>query len=129
MPPIDRAFPAPRPQRLFQPVEPPSVSFPLQHIEIDWDRLIAKRDHVLDTVEAMPAYLLKPEVLLLLEAEPDPAFRLLLDLMWSTGARVSEVLALTRDRVKESPYDVTVILNTLKQRPGRPSKRAAIFWL
>ena len=36
---------------------------------IDWDRLIAKRPTVLATIDDMPAYLLKPEVLALLDEE------------------------------------------------------------
>jgi len=79
------AFPAPRPKRLFYPNEPRLDTFPIQHVQIDWKRLIAKREMVLDTVEAMPAYLLKPEILGLLDAEKHPTYRLILDLMWTTG--------------------------------------------
>ncbi|WP_419619374.1 hypothetical protein, partial [Thiolapillus sp.] len=62
---------------------------------IDWDRLIAKRPTVLATIDDMPAYLLKPEV-----------------------------LALTPSSFVDDGYDFGVILKTLKQRPGRPSKKA-----
>jgi site-specific recombinase XerD len=120
----DRAFPAPRARGLFHPQEPPLVSFPLQVVEIDWERLIAKRPTVLQTIDEMPAYLLKPEVLALLEAEKHPTYRLILDLMWTTGARISEVLALTPASFVDDGYDFGVILKTLKQRPGRPSKKA-----
>ncbi len=82
----DPAFPAPRP-RLFYPDAPPADPFPLRVIDIDWDRLIAKRPAVLATVDALPSYLLKPEVLALLDAEKHPTYRLILDLMWTTGAR------------------------------------------
>ena len=44
--------------------------------------------------------------------------------MWTTGARISEVLALTPSSFVDDGYDFGVILKTLKQRPGRPSKKA-----
>ncbi len=120
----DHRFPLPRPNRLFQPVEPPLVSFPIQSVRIDWDRLIAKRPTVLQTIDAMPVYLLKPEILDLLDAEKHPTYRLILDLMWTTGARISEVLALKPDSFMDDGYDFGVILKTLKQRAGRPTKAA-----
>lgn len=125
--PSDEPLPprvAPRRQRLFRAVEPPAVSFPIQSVQIDWERLEAKRPVLLDTLDTMPAYLLKPEVLRLLAAEKHPRDRLILDLMWTTGARVSEVLALTPSSFKDDGFDYGVVLKTLKQRPGRPSKRA-----
>ncbi|WP_028877566.1 tyrosine-type recombinase/integrase [Teredinibacter turnerae] len=118
----DPGFTAPRPKGLFHHAEPPLSSFPIQSVRIDWDRLIAKRQTVLDTIDAMPAYLLKPEVVALLDAEKHPTYRLIIDLMWTTGARVSEVLALSPNSFIDDGYDFGVILKTLKQRPGRPSK-------
>lgn len=118
-----RSTAASRRQRLFSTVEPPAVSFPIQSVHIDWERLEAKRPVLLETVDAMPAYLLKPEVLRLLAAEKHPRDRLILDLMWTTGARVSEVLALTPSSFVDDGFDYGVVLKTLKQRPGRPSKR------
>ena len=44
--------------------------------------------------------------------------------MWTTGARISEVLALTPASFVDDGYDFGVILKTLKQRRGRPSKKA-----
>ncbi len=120
----DSAFARPRRQSLFNPLAEPSVAFPIQSVEIDWDRLRAKRPLVLETIEAIPTYLLKPEILALLDAEKHPTYRLILDLMWTTGARISEVLALTPARFIDDGYDLGVILKTLKQRPGRPSKAA-----
>ncbi len=116
-----QGFPRPRAGRLFRPVDPPINDFPIQSVRIDWERLIAKRQTVLDTIDAMPAYLVKPEILALLDAEKHPTFRLILDLMWTTGARVSEVLALTPNSFTDDGYDFGVILKTLKQHPGRPS--------
>lgn len=100
------------------------MAYPIQSVTIDWDRLRAKRPLVMDTIEAMPGYLIKPEILLLLDAEKHPTYRLMLDLMWSTGARVSELLALTPTSFVDDGYDYGVVLKTLKQGPGRPSKRS-----
>ncbi len=118
----DGQFLTPSRNKLFHPVEEPLVAFPIQSVKIDWDRLIAKRPTVLDTIDQMPSYLLKPEVLALLDAEKHPMYRLILDLMWTTGGRVSEILALTPASFIDDGYDFGVILKTLKQRPGRPSK-------
>jgi site-specific recombinase XerD len=100
--------------------------FPIGEIQIDWPRLIAKRPLVLQTVDTMPVYLLKPEILGLLDAEKDPTRRLMLDLLWCTGARVSELLALTRESFIYDGYDYVVLLKTLKAYPGRPTKAAQI---
>jgi site-specific recombinase XerD len=124
--PFPRASTAAPAARLFARAERPLVSYPIQAVVIDWDRLVAKRPLVLDTVQAMPSYLLKPEVLTPLDAEKDPTYRLILDLMWTTGARVSEVLALTPASFVDNGYDFGVVLKTLKQRPGRPSKAALL---
>ncbi|MFL0799457.1 MAG: site-specific integrase [Agarilytica sp.] len=119
---IDTGFTKPKPTRLFPHVEPSPVRFPIQQVHIDWERLFAKRPVLLETVDEIPAYLLKPEVLVLLDAEKHPKFRLILDLMWSTGARISEVLALTPSSFVDDGFDYGVILKTLKQRAGRTSK-------
>lgn len=98
--------------------------FPIGEIQIDWDRLSRKREMVLKIVDSMPVYLLKPEILGLLDAEKDPTRRLMLDLLWCTGARVSELLALTRESFLHDGYDYGVFLKTLKAHPGRPTKAA-----
>jgi len=116
--------PGPYAGALFQEAEPLADHYPIQKVMIDWKRLIAKRPIVIQTIDAMPAYLLKPEVLGLLDKEKDPTYRLILDLMWSTGARISEVLALKKDSFQEHFGEYGVYLKTLKQRPGRPSKKA-----
>jgi len=120
----DNRFPRAPANRLFYPVEEPVSHFPIQSVQIDWDRLLAKRSTVLETIDAMPSYLLKPEILNLLDAEKHPTYRLILDLMWTTGARISEVLALKPTSFTDDGYDFGVVLKTLKQRPGRPTKKA-----
>ena len=113
------------PGGLFQSPKPAVHNFPIAHIDIDWQRLMAKRPVVLDTVDEMPAYLLKPEVIRLLELTTDPVDRLIIDLIWSTGARISEVLALTKESFTHDGYDFQVKLSTLKGR-GRPKKTAVM---
>ncbi|MCW9012296.1 MAG: tyrosine-type recombinase/integrase [Gammaproteobacteria bacterium] len=120
----DRQFPRRQTNRLFYPDNEPLSGFPVRSVQIDWGRLEAKRRSLLGTRYDMPAYLIKPEVLRLLDAEKHPTYRLILDLMWSTGARVSEVLALKPTSFRDDGYDFLVKLKTLKQRPGRPTKRA-----
>ena len=121
---IDHGLSASPNNRLFYSVDEPLSSFPIQSVKIDWDRLKAKRATVLETIDEMPTYLIKPEVLDLLDAEKHPMYRLILDLMWTTGARVSEVLALKPSSFIDDGYDFGVILKTLKQRPGRPTNKA-----
>ena len=59
---------SPRPPR-------PRPPIPSRRSTSTWDRLVAKRPLVLETLEAMSAYLLKPEVLALLAAERHPVYR------------------------------------------------------
>ncbi|TDN48051.1 tyrosine-type recombinase/integrase [Scandinavium goeteborgense] len=77
-----------------------------------------------------PKYLLAPEVAVLLDAVTDLRKRMLFDLVWNTGARINEALAVTpRDIVLDAvrPF---VVLHTLKQRmnprPGRPRKNEPV---
>lgn len=95
---------------------------PVQHIEIDYDRLISDRPNVLQSVEDMPPYLLKPEVHWLLDAEKHPTYRLIINLMWATGARVSEILALKPTSFVDDGHKFGVVLTAYKPGPGRPSK-------
>lgn len=70
----------------------------------------------------MKGYLLKPEVLALLESETDPRHRIILDLIWSTGGRISEVLALTKADFVQELGKTGLWLQTLHSKPGRRSK-------
>lgn len=106
--------------RLFYPDEEPITSYPIQSVKINWKRLKAMRSIVLETIHEMPAYLIKPEILNLLDAEKDPTYRLIMDLMWTTGARISEILALRPTSFRDNDCGFYVMLKTLKQRPGRP---------
>lgn len=118
------SFLNPTHHEVFPHRHPDKEAFPIGDIQIDWAHLIAKRPLVLETVEEMPVYLLKPEVMALLEAEKDPIRRLMLDILWCTGARVSELLALTPESFVYDGYDYGILLKTLKSGPGRPTKSA-----
>jgi integrase len=99
----------------------PVPDIPIQSVKIDWDRQIQRRPRVLATGE-MNGYLLKPEVLELLESEEDLQHRMVLDIMWLTGARISEVLALSRASFVQEPGHSGVWLQPIRSGPGRPSK-------
>jgi integrase len=58
----------------------------------------------------LPKYLLKPEILRRLDSETHPMHRLILDLMWPTGARVSEILAITPASFVDDGHDFGVWL-------------------
>jgi site-specific recombinase XerD len=122
--PLRNVFSPHAPEKLFQERLVVTNEFPIKSIQIDWDRLIAKRPQVLEQINEMPAYLLKPELVKLLNYEHNPQQRLILDLMWTAGGRVSEILALTPASFSNDGYEVSVRLKTLKQGVGRPSKRA-----
>ena len=98
---------------------------PAQRWDIDWPAVIARRRLVLDH-EAVPPYLVLPEVERLLTAARHDVDRLLIDTLWHTGARVSELLALTPRHFITPPGvsgEALVSLATLKRR-GRPRKTA-----
>lgn len=116
------AFPRPHADRLFNAPERQANPFPIQVIKIDWEGLIANRSVLLASLNHMPTYLLYPEVQTLLKQEAHPTNRLIMDLMWTTGACISEVLALTPGSFIDDGVGVGVILKTLKQGAGRPTK-------
>ncbi|KML64994.1 resolvase [Pectobacterium carotovorum subsp. carotovorum ICMP 5702] len=76
-----------------------------------------------------PKYLLEPEVTLLLSQVANLRQRMLFDLIWNTGARLNEALALTPDDIHLDARRPYIKLTTLKQqrtrKPGRPEKGRA----
>ena len=94
--------------------------------EIDWSILTARRRRLLETDADMPPYLVLPEIEALLDAALDWRDRMMLDTVWHTGARVSELLALRAGsfHLDEPGGAAFVTLATLKQR-GRGRPRAA----
>jgi len=99
----------------------PVFAFPIKIARINWAYLLFLRPLVLHRYPKMPPYLFKPEVVQLLAAETDPMIRLILDLLWTTGAKISEVLALTPRRVITRHGQFGVILSSHLPRPGRPT--------
>lgn len=72
-----------------------------------------------------PAYLLAYEVAAVQHYLPDLNQRFLIDTLWHTGGRISEVLSLTPDDFMLVPPRCLVALRTAKQRQrgrGRPRK-------
>ncbi|MBV35836.1 MAG: integrase [Rickettsiales bacterium] len=95
-------------------------------IEIPWRELIQQRGLALTTIDDMPMYLLKPEIKAIIQEESKTEYRLALELLWNTGARISELLALTPASFTTlGGRKLHVILTTLKQR-GRPKKQSLL---
>lgn len=63
-----------------------------------------------------PKYLLAPEITELLQYLPDLHQRTLVDTLWNTGARIHEVLSLTKGDFYLDEQTPFVVLKTLKQR-------------
>ncbi|ECC3269499.1 phage integrase family protein [Salmonella enterica subsp. enterica] len=94
--------------------------------DIDWTRVFAMRQLATSTSDA-PAYLLAPEVALLLSYIHDLRERCFFETLWNTGARPNEALALTPQDFAFDAAMPFVTLKTLKQRSrgrGRPEKDA-----
>lgn len=78
----------------------------------------ARHDH-------LPYYLLPPEIAVLLDCCADLNRRTLFELLWNTGARINEALAVRPEDVEYDAMPPFVTLRTLKQRinpkKGRPT--------
>jgi site-specific recombinase XerD len=89
---------------------------------------IAQEQHRPRQDKRLPAVLAKSEIKLLLNCEKNPKHRLLLMLAYSSGLRVSEVIALRRDHVDLNRK--TILIHSGKGRKDRYtmlSDRAAAF--
>ncbi len=64
-------------------------------VAIDYSAALALRQMAV-VQDELPKYLLAPEVSALLHYVPDLHRKMLLATLWNTGARINEVLALTR---------------------------------
>jgi integrase len=89
---------------------------------IDWDYLVARKPAVLKH-STLPPYLLLPEIRQLLAVVKHSNHHLLLSTLWHTGARVSELTALTPASFDLDPRGSFVSVSSLKQR-GRPKRGA-----
>lgn len=93
----------------------------------DFSQAVAMRRMALNLSD-QPAYLLAPEIILLLDNIADLRQRMLFDFLWNTGARINEALAVTPKDIVLDAVKPFVVLRTLKQRNqtagrrGRPGK-------
>lgn len=93
----------------------------------DFAQAVAMRRMALNLSD-QPAYLLAPEITLLLDNIADLRRRMLFDFLWNTGARINEALAVTPKDIVLDAVKPFVVLRTLKQRNqtagrrGRPGK-------
>ncbi|NOI26554.1 site-specific integrase [Vibrio mediterranei] len=107
-----------------QLVSTQDITRPLQP-QVDWAYHLAFRRSVLAQCPELdlPKYLLAPEVRALTQLPINDHHRMLLKLLFNTGARINEALALTPNDVLEVEGRVLVKLKTLKhQRKGRSGK-------
>lgn len=96
-----------------------------RHWDIDWVSVAKRRKRVLNTIEDMPKYLVLPEIQMLMAAALNDQDHFMIDTLWHTGARVSELLALTPASftLGDGPNECYVLLESLKKRTrGRPRK-------
>lgn len=113
-----------------------NVVKPLQRLSselnsvIDWHYHIAFRKEVYASHPeiTLPRYLLAPEIRALAQLPINAHHRMLLLLLFNTGARINELLDLTPDRVKTfvngDTVFTTVTLRTLKQQRRKGSGNA-----
>ncbi|MCD4578289.1 site-specific integrase, partial [Klebsiella pneumoniae] len=92
-------------------------------VAIDYSAALALRQMAV-VQDELPKYLLAPEVSALLHYVPDLHRKMLLATLWNTGARINEVLALTRGDFSLAPPYPFVQLATLKQRTEKAARTA-----
>ena len=91
-----------------------------QDSKIDWPCFLKRRAPLLKVNDDLPNYLLLPEVHLLLDSILDQKKHFLFNVLWHTGARISEALALTYDQFALDEEIPMIYLASAKKR-GRPS--------
>jgi len=89
---------------------------------IDWAYFKKRRRGTLEQAKDLPDYLLLPEIEKLLSVTKNDTHHFLINTLFHTGARISEVLLLTRECFHFGEHNAEVFIPTLKQRKGRPSK-------
>lgn len=97
----------------------------LQLPTVDWHYFLEKREAALEQCTDLPAYLLLPEVELMLSETHDQVPHFLINTLMHTGARISEALKLTEEDFKLDGKYPEISIPTLKTRRGRPSKKAS----
>lgn len=96
----------------------PALQLP---VAIDYPAALALRQMASQHGE-YPQYLLAPEVSALLHYVPDLHRKMLFTILWNTGARINEALALTRGDFSLAPPYPYVQLATLKHRGERAAR-------
>ncbi|MFA3763126.1 tyrosine-type recombinase/integrase [Yersinia sp. 2466 StPb PI] len=107
------------------PHEPENFSRSAIGNYFDWQGAAELRNMALRANLGTPAYLLAPEVAVLLGYFVDLHQRLLMETLWNTGARINEALSITPADIELEGGRPFIVLRTLKQRrrkPGRPTK-------
>ncbi|CND13390.1 putative resolvase/recombinase [Yersinia intermedia] len=107
------------------PHEPENFSRSAIGSYFDWQGAAELRNMALRANLGTPAYLLAPEVAVLLGYFADLHQRLLMETLWNTGARINEALPITPADIELGGGRPFIVLRTLKQRrrkPGRPTK-------
>ncbi len=93
-------------------------------VVIDWEYWIARRPKVLAMAPDLPKYLVLPEVHQVLHLALDQELHFLINLLWQSGARISEALNVRPEDLElDTPRNSSVLLTTSKRKPGRPSKK------
>lgn len=95
---------------------------PLRRMQIDWAQMLRARAEVVRHSN-VPFYLLKPEIDVLLDRAKNANVHLMLNTLWHTGGRISEVLGMTKADFVLRPENPYLSLPPVKLR-GRPPKNA-----
>ncbi len=92
-------------------------------VDINWHYLMKTRAEVIQANDAMPAYLLMPEITSLIDNELNANRRMAFEMMWMLGCRVSELLLLTPRHFVFNGQSSYVNMPTLKRRTPDQTKR------
>lgn len=92
-------------------------------VEINWTYLMQTRCEVIQSNDDVPAYLLMPEVIGLIDSELHNTKRLVIEMMFILGCRVSELLLLTPRHFVFDGQNSYVNMPTLKRRIAGTGKR------
>ncbi|WP_045391836.1 tyrosine-type recombinase/integrase [Vibrio rotiferianus] len=98
----------------------------VNELPIDWQYHLDLRKNILAKCDELdwPKYLLAPEIRALCQLPTNIHHRMLLKLLFVTGARIAEALAITPSDIIEHDGYTVIKIRTLKQqnikRPGKP---------
>lgn len=85
--------------------------------------LMQVRVELLSNCDSLPDYLLLPEIERVLLAAPNQHAAVMFNLLWQTGARINELLALKSSDIQWlQGHVMSITLRTLKQRTGNGNR-------